>query len=401
MVRVFSGPILRLCILLAIICAQAAACTRFGMRLEKDSREDVSEGSDLFEDADDPVEDPLADSEIQIDPVEDSYFDVVDTSMDTVSDTAHDSTIDTAVDTGFDTGHDPGVDTDIDFGVDTVVDSLVDPAADPTLDTETDPGPGWGTPVCGSDSTIADMGSYSDSVSLPDLGSIMVMELYIVIDDRNFMGTEIPFDDLVVSLTSPGGTEHVFWSNFRSDDTGGYMPDYGFPATWLLPQWWGTSVVGTWTIHIEDNELTLTSTTLTEWCLTPLDPSPYASVNTGASLNACATDTGSIPDCDLSVPECPREAIFEMQVDDIILDAGIPVLDLDIAHSRTQDLRIVITLPNGTKQTLWDRTTGTIPGSFSLTGLSGDWLTGRYQIRAEDHDELSTGSVTSWCVKAN
>jgi subtilisin-like proprotein convertase family protein len=258
-------------------------------------------------------------------------------------------------------------------------------------------------PICGSGTTISDRGRYTDSVTIPSLGTVRVMRLDIDIADRRIMGIEIPFDDLVVTLSSPGGVDRQLWTNFYSDDTGGFFPNYGFPSRWDIPVWWLTSVGGAWDLEIDDTALTLSSTTLTSWCLTPLDPSIHSSTVIGSRLVHVATDTGSVPDCDTSVspPDCPGVGIFETQVDDIIQATGTPELQLSISTSRWSDLRVVLTGADGSQSVVHNRSS-TSPGSvIPLPLMAGEWMTGRYQLRVEDHVDGTTASVTSWSIMAN
>jgi subtilisin-like proprotein convertase family protein len=316
-----------------------------------------------------------------------------------------DPATETADDPGSETADDPVSEPADDPVEDPVTEVPADVGGDPDADPATDPGTGWGVAVCGSGTTIPDRGSYTDSVTIPALGRVLVMQLDIVIADRALFGIEIPFDDLQVALTSPySGMSRTFWKNFNSDDAGGMLPDYGFPVTWEIPVWWDTPVGGTWTLDIRDTELTLRTTTLTSWCLTPLDPSLHSSTPIHSTMRLCATDTGRIPDCDLtsSPTVCPGEGVFEMQVTDIVhQDTGAPSLELAHTHPRSQELTVILVSANGYEHTLWDRATGSMPSSFSLTGMTGEWITGRYQLRVQDHEETRSGSVTSWCLAVN
>jgi subtilisin-like proprotein convertase family protein len=104
----------------------------------------------------------------------------------------------------------------------------------------------------------------------------------------------------------------------------------------------------------------------------------------------------------MTTPDCPGDAYFEMQIPDIVHQAtGSPTLDLTISHPRTRELTVYLTSANGYVHTLWDRSTGTMPSTFTLTGMATDWVTGRYQLHVQDHEETRTGSVTSWCINAN
>jgi subtilisin-like proprotein convertase family protein len=349
---------------------------------------------------------PLADTAMDTAP--DETVDTVDdVPIDPAVDTDPDVPVDTDLDTGIDTITDTGIDTIADTGIDTIadtgIDTIADTGVDTITDTGTDPGAGWGVPVCGVGYTFVDTGAYTDWVTIADLGAVRVMQLDIVINDRSFFGMEIPFDDLVVSLESPTGVERTFWKGFYSDDTGGLFPNYAFPSTWLIPAWWLSSVGGTWTLRIDDTELSgipAVSTTLASWCLTPVDPATHASTAIGATLNACSSDTGSIRDCDSS-GTCPGVTVFEMQVGDIIQATGTPTLSYTASHSDPSQLTIEFTSANGYTQTLWSGGSGAPPSSFALTGMTGEWMTGRYQLRVEDDTDGGTGSVSSWCVQAN
>lgn len=346
------------------------------------------------------IEEPDFGPDTTTEPVPDTVIDTVeDLPVDTDPDVPVDTEPDIPVDTGIDTITDTGIDTITDTGVDTITDTGVDTITD----TGTDPGAGWGVPVCGTGFTFVDTGAYTDWVTIADLGSVRVMQLDIVINDRVFFGIEIPFDDLTISLTGPTGTERVFWKEFYSDDTGALFPNYTFPSTWLIPAWWLTSVGGTWTLDLDDNEISGlggVSTTLASWCLTPIDPATHASTTIGANLNACASDTGSITDCDPS-GTCPGVSVYEMQIDDIIQATGTPTLSYSATHADPSQLTIEFTSANGYTQTLWSGGGGAPPSTFDLTGMVGEWMTGRYQLRIEDDTDGATGSVSSWCVNAN
>jgi subtilisin-like proprotein convertase family protein len=319
---------------------------------------------------------------------------------DSPADTGFDLDAGDTLDTGADTALDPPFDTAADTSTDPGIDPIPDLPADLCFDPAYDPGI-WGTPVCRTGTTISDTGSYVDTAVVPSPGTFLVMQLDIAIPDRSLMGIELSFSDLVISLTSPGGVEHVFWSNFLSDDTGSLFPDYAFPSTWLIPVWWCSSCGGTWTLSIDDTSMTMVTTTLTSWCLTPLDPTLHASAPIASRLNHVATDTGSITDCDLTEPMCPGRSRFETQVTDIIISTGTPVLEVTLSHPDWSQLRIVLTGADGTQETVWDRGTGSPPSTFPVYGMAGAWMTGRYQLLVEDHVSGSTGSLTRWAITAN
>jgi subtilisin-like proprotein convertase family protein len=195
--------------------------------------------------------------------------------------------------------------------------------------------------------------------------------------------------------------ERRVWNRFQGEDVGGWLPDYTFTASWPMPTWWLTSVGGTWTLSVQDEEMHCLGPkpTNVSWCLTPLDPAIHASAPVDDPLSACASATGSIGDCDAE--SCPVTTVFEMQVSDIVRASGTPTLALSMSHENPSDLEIAFTCANGFEQTLWDRGSGTIPGSFDLTGMTGEWMTGRYQLLVRDNVIGDGGSVSSWCVNAN
>jgi hypothetical protein len=102
-----------------------------------------------------------------------------------------------------------------------------------------------------------------------------------------------------------------------------------------------------------------------------------------------------------SPPDCPGVGIFETQVTDIVKATGTPSLQLAISHGDWSQLRVVLTGADGSSNVLWNRGTGTPPSIHSLSGMTGAWMTGRYQLRVEDHVDGTSGSVTSWTVRAN
>jgi hypothetical protein len=145
----------------------------------------------------------------------------------------------------------------------------------------------------------------------------------------------------------------------------------------------------------------MATTTISSWCLTPLDPALHASAPIGARLDHVATDTGAVPDCDMTTPDCPGDWWFETQVSDIIRSTGTPTLELTLSHADWSQLRIVVTGAGGTEDVVWNRGTGTPPSTFPISGMAGSWMTGRYQLLVEDHVEGVTGSVTRWAITAN
>jgi subtilisin-like proprotein convertase family protein len=115
------------------------------------------------------------------------------------------------------------------------------------------------------------------------------------------------------------------------------------------------------------------------------------------------TAVDTIPDCDTvsSPPDCPGVGIFETQFDTIVRSLGTPRIRLALSHSSWSQLRIVLTGADGSESVLWNRSTGTPPSTFDITAMTGAWMTGRYQLRIEDHVDGTTGTLTGWTIMAN
>jgi subtilisin-like proprotein convertase family protein len=270
----------------------------------------------------------------------------------------------------------------------------------------------WGEPVCDTTGgTLRDraiVGSATTltrSLAVPDLGNGRVVRLDIEIPTRRFLGISIPFDDLQATLTSPTGEARKFWYHFEGDSSGGLFPVYDFDTPWTLPVWWDAEVGGTWTLMLRDDEFTGAGTTLSSWCLTPLDPALHASTDPGAHLGACDGEAHDITDyCEGDEPDpCTDHPVqFEMAVGDLVRAAGAARLVAEISHSDVSDLVISVVAANGTEITVWDRDPASAwTSTIALPTLDGVWLTGRWAIRIVDEVQYDTGTLNRWCIEAN
>jgi subtilisin-like proprotein convertase family protein len=80
-------------------------------------------------------------------------------------------------------------------------------------------------------------------------------------------------------------------------------------------------------------------------------------------------------------------------------ESATPQLALTLTHGAPTQISIRLTAADGTVYTVKSQGSTTIPTSFSLTGLTSQWLTGRYQLRVTDHTEGTTGSLASWAIQ--
>jgi subtilisin-like proprotein convertase family protein len=268
----------------------------------------------------------------------------------------------------------------------------------------------WGGAVCNSTGgTLADRPMLiggptrlSQTVTLPAVGVGRAVRLEITITGRRVFVAALPFDDIQATLTSPGGVARNFWHHFEGDP-----PDllglYRFYTPWILPVWWDTSLGGSWTLTLQDDEYTGQGTQLVSWCVTPLDPATHAATDTGAALRACDTSSHSISDylCDSSGANCEHPVTLQLQVLDLVRAAGAPNLSLTTSHPDASQLRIELIGADGSESTVWNRGSGALPASFPLSGMTGDWMTGRYQLTITDLTAGTTGSLSRWCIEAN
>ena len=70
-------------------------------------------------------------------------------------------------------------------------------------------------------------------------------------------------------------------------------------------------------------------------------------------------------------------------------------------HGDVSHLRISLIAADGTETTLWNRSPGPLPATFPLSSLSGGWMTGRYQLTITDMVDVTSGSLTRFCIEAN
>lgn len=146
------------------------------------------------------------------------------------------------------------------------------------------------------------------------------------------------------------------------------------------------------------------TTTLSSWCIVPLDPAPYAATDLGARVAVCDSATHSITDyCQGDAPDPCREhpVRFEMQVPTLARASAAPTLRIEQSHPDATQLEIDLVSAGGTTVRVWNRTAGPMPTTISLPTLAGTWLTGRWALKITDKVQTGTGSLTRWCIEAN
>ena len=218
--------------------------------------------------------------------------------------------------------------------------------------------------------------------------------VYLTIDtpDR-FIATS--FSDIIGTL-SHGSTDVHFYNNYRGNETPG---TWEFPEEWTIPHFWDEEIGGDWTLYFEDEAHSSgTGFYLTEWCLEFEDPSTTAAYLTTGSQ--AATATGAISDYNGATdPPSPRTTYFETMITDSVnANGATPTLLLSITHASPTDLSIELIAADGTIIQIKDQSDATIPASTPLTGLTSDWLTGRYQLSITDHVDTNSGTLTSWSI---
>jgi subtilisin-like proprotein convertase family protein len=301
---------------------------------------------------------------------------------------------------------DPAVD-DSSTDPDVPFDEPPDIPADPDVDPE--PELPWGVTVCGVPASVSDCGlfcitpvTYTTSVTLPALGPGKVIELAIDIQGRYILGIAQPFYDLEVSLTSPSGTKRTFWKRFYGGNS--WDSTYAFTGSWQIPAWWDQDFSGTWTLGIEDYMFTGSATNVRSWCVTPPDPALFSTADTGAHLRSCFAASHAITDyCQGDSPDsCSTHPVTaEHQVTELIKSSGTPTLTVDITHPDVSELRIDLKAASGREMTVWNRSAGPLPASFTLTLLGGEWMTGRWALTVTDSSQGNTGVLNGWCLEAN
>jgi len=165
---------------------------------------------------------------------------------------------------------------------------------------------------------------------------------------------------------------------------------------------------GRWTFdakdHLRTGAFSPYPTTLTSICLTPVDPAEHALVDPTAHIELNAPASRSITDyCYNDSPDpCNDHPIqFEYQVDSLVQAFAAPRLSVNIAHPAPSELKIEVFGPEGSSTTVWDRSGGDLPASFSLSSFTGKWMTGRWALRISDHVEGNVGTFSGCTLEVN
>jgi subtilisin-like proprotein convertase family protein len=388
--------------------ARARTVRRFILLLLAAAVGGCAEGENWLPDVrvDLPIEEAVLEDFIPSDGEDDAP--VADGEGDGGQETADD--LDAAAEDGVEAVEDTPVD-DLLMDPDVPFDEPPDIPTDPDVDPE--PELPWGVTVCGVPASVPDCtllcltpATWSDSVILPALGPGKVIELAIDIQGRYILGMMQPFYDLEVSLTSPSGTKRTFWDRFYGGNS--WDSTYAFTGSWQIPAWWDQDFSGTWTLEIKDYMLTglLTglATNVRSWCVTPPDPALFSTADTGAHLRSCFTASHAITDyCQGDSPDsCSTHPVTaEHQVTELIKSSGTPTLTVDITHPDVSELRIDLKAASGREMTVWNRSAGPLPASFTLTLLGGEWMTGRWALTVTDSSQGNTGVLGGWCLEAN
>jgi hypothetical protein len=240
--------------------------------------------------------------------------------------------------------------------------------------------------------------SMNQSVTFGAIGSgeVIKLDFYVVTRGGFFPG--MPFTDITATVTHGGTVVNLYNGYVGEEEILVLTTLYDFPITWYLPHTWGQEVGGIWDIDFEDSAFSGSTVfvddfNLTQWCITIL-PAGAMPVQTSGAWAAPAAALGNIP-----VAMAPT--IFEMQLDDSVDATGQDVwLELDITHPVDTDIGFGIIAADGTQLVLKAPADPTIESYYEVTGLSTNWMTGRWSLQIVN---TGTGSTTtailnSWSI---
>jgi len=320
-----------------------------------------------------------------------------------------------AGDGGGDTDSDSDSDNDSDSDSDAggQEDASSDASDDAGGDTDSDVDGDWDDNFCGTPAVLEDTGllgptvNWTDSVQLPALGNLRIMQLEIELPDRECnLGGSQPFDDLTLTATSPSGTLHVFWARMRGTKQGN---DYAFPTIWHFPQFWDETTGGEWTLKVTDHMgqcLAKVDNNIAKWCFKPLDPDGFSGVDPSAASETCNNTQQTLKDLEEAIDPQDNDVDYPVystiQVLEFVKAGSAPEITLDIDHNSAQDVEIKLITSDGRSLTVKDDGSGSIPSTYTVSGMAGAWITGHWQLRVVDlEDNDVEGTLNSWCVRAN
>jgi subtilisin-like proprotein convertase family protein len=240
-----------------------------------------------------------------------------------------------------------------------------------------------------------------ESVELDDVGggakgSVVLLEINTPARG-SFTNDALPYSDILATLTHDGKTV-PFYNRYDSDRVANpVFEKYKFVSQWYLPQYWGDELSGKWELFFEDygpgGDGSKIPFNLTEWCLTFLDPAQTEEIHKGVWA-ALPKATGLV---DPSFGSTFHN--FELQIDDIAkADTESVVLILDIDSDTPTGVGIELVTADGTNIVIKTTNEDSIAGTYQLDGLSGEWLSGRYQLRVSDSSFTSVTKVNAWGI---
>lgn len=217
--------------------------------------------------------------------------------------------------------------------------------------------------------------SMTVSADLLGLGEGEVVEMELFVTDRNTLATPsgaVTFSDIVGTVTHAGITVpfyNRYDSNLIALGTG-----YSFQKKWVLPHFWGRDMAGTWTLKFTDHAYSapFKKFKLNKWCLRFRDPD--------------VSEEKTTMEAKKLIPAVNQDLVFgetrfELQSDDLVqVDTQTPKLCLALAHLEPTALSVSLVAANGTVYEIKAKDTAVVPKEVELSGLGGEWLTGRYQL---------------------
>jgi hypothetical protein len=237
----------------------------------------------------------------------------------------------------------------------------------------------------------------SQTFEMPDMGAgeVMLMEFYASPRIGSmFGGPGLPFSDLRGWMEHGDTTVNFYNAYDGIVEVGAMFDSYYFPEIWYLPHFWGQEIDGDWKISFEDSEYSGTFTPapvdVQEICFTFYSPGSVEPATDGEweADTSGALGVGGI-------------YFFEMQVEAVGDGSEKGAwLDLDISPiNDPQFLEIDLLAADGTLISIKDNTDSTLKSSYEITGMTTNWLSGRYQLQIYNGTGTAA-ALNSWSIRA-